>query len=420
MRIIHYILALVLLLCAVDVSAATYSVSDVPNVQLQDHTRHFSNPDGIVSAATQQRIDSLLMGIRSSTSAEVTVVAVDNIDTDDPEMFATRLFNQWGIGKKDKYNGVLVLVVKDQKYAVIRTGYGAEGVMPDILTGQIRRNVMYPYFRNGDFDSGIYEGVKAISDVLLDPDAAAELKSAQPDNYGGDRSETDFFDIYLIIGAGVLALLLVWLLVMCVKARGLSDYQKYGIVHKHSNIFLVLGVLFIGIPLPAFAIQALLCHYWRNHPRRCPRCHTRMSKLSEDADNKYLSQSQDLEERLDSVDYDVWLCPECGETDIYSFVNQASAYKECPKCHARAMRLSGTRVLQQPTTAREGVGEKVYTCAACHNTHTERYVIPRKNPPPPPPIILGGGGRGGGFGGGSFGGGFGGGLTGGGGSGGRW
>lgn len=414
------LLSIALILCSLlSTLAATYTVEQVPNVQVADHTRHFSNPDGIASAAAQQAVDSLLADVRRRTTAEVVVVAIDDIDTDDPELFATQLFNNWGLGKSDKNNGILMLIVKDKRYSIIRTGYGAEGVLPDILAAQIRRNVMNPYFQKGDFDSGITEGVRALRDILVDPDAAAELHSSQADKRASAKGGTDFFAIYVGAGVCVLIALLVWLAMLLYRSRGLSDYQKYQVLSKPRMIFLCLGVLFIGIPIIAYGIQWLLLHRLRNHPRKCPRCGTAMSKLAEDVDNQYLTQSQDLEERLDSVDYDVWLCPKCGETEIYSFVNHSSAYKECPACHTRALRLVGTRTLRPATTHSAGQGEKIYSCAACGHSHSEPYTIPRKENVAP--IIIPGGGGGGGFGGGgSFGGGFGGGRSFGGGSGGSW
>ena len=51
----------------------------------------------------------------------------------------------------------------------------------------------------------------------------------------------------------------------------------------------------------------------------------------EATDNLYLNAGQDIEEQLGSVDYDVWLCPKCGETDIEPYLNHSSAYKQCPR-----------------------------------------------------------------------------------------
>ena len=94
-------------------AANVYTLAQVPNVHLQDSTRFLSNPDGIISADAQQRIDARLRSLMSGTTAEVVVVAVDDIDADsDIDDFATALFRQWGIGKKDNDNGLLMLIVK--------------------------------------------------------------------------------------------------------------------------------------------------------------------------------------------------------------------------------------------------------------------------------------------------------------------
>ena len=404
-------------------SAATYSVAELPNVQKQDHTKHLVNPDGIVSASVQANIDSLLLDIRRQSSSEVVAVIVDDIDSDDIDSYATELFNFWGIGKSDKNNGILILVAKDMRRAVIRTGYGAEGVLPDIISGRILRNEMFPRFREGDYEGGLLSGVQAVHKVITDPEAAAELMSDEHDNYAS-VSGADIFSVYLTVALIVAVLMLAFVGLMLWKDssnKKMTDYQKYVSTSKYMLPMLVVSLFFIGIPILGWLMLWLVRRHWRDHKRRCPRCRTWMQKLDEVNDNKYLTYAQDLEEKLKSVDYDVWLCPHCGETDIYSFVNRSSSYKECPDCHARTMKLSGVRILQEPTTRHEGIGEKNYVCLNCNHRHSDRYRIPKKEQP----VVLvapgGGGGRGGGFGGGgSFGGGFGGGMTGGGGASGGW
>lgn len=152
-RLISYILTVVVALSA---AAGVYKVDDLPNVQLADHTKHLVNPDGIVSPSGQARIDSLLLDARRKTSAEIVAVIVDDIDPDtDIDTYATELFTRWGIGKSDKDNGILLLVAKDRRKAVIRTGYGAEGVMPDIISGRILYDTMFPRFKAGDYEGGL-------------------------------------------------------------------------------------------------------------------------------------------------------------------------------------------------------------------------------------------------------------------------
>ncbi|MDE6160233.1 MAG: TPM domain-containing protein, partial [Muribaculaceae bacterium] len=176
--------------------AGVYAPADVPNVHVADHTRNISNPDGIISAGAQTLVDSIVAQLRAATSAEMQVVVVDDINNpDDIDRFATELFSLWGLGKKDRDNGVLLLVAKNRRKATIRTGYGAEGVLPDIVCGSILRDKMFPAFRKGDFDGGVVAATRTIAELLSDPDAAAELQSRLKD---ADRREsTDFFGVYL-------------------------------------------------------------------------------------------------------------------------------------------------------------------------------------------------------------------------------
>ena len=81
-----------------------------------------------------------------------------------------------------------MLVAKDRRKAVIRPGYGMEGVLPDIVCGSILREQMFPAFRRGDFDGGVTAATATIARLLTDPDAAAELQSRLEDATFGTSS----------------------------------------------------------------------------------------------------------------------------------------------------------------------------------------------------------------------------------------
>ena len=66
------------------------------------------------------------------------------------------------IGSKKNNNGVLFFVSKDNRKMRIEVGYGLEGVLPDALTSSIQRNEVRPYFKQGDYYSGIAAGLNAI------------------------------------------------------------------------------------------------------------------------------------------------------------------------------------------------------------------------------------------------------------------
>ena len=155
----RYLSLFVALIISFAATAATYTVDRIPNVHVADSSQYVSNPDGILSAEATARINALMRQVRRTTSAEPIVVIVDNIEPEDIDGFATELFEKWGLGKSDMDNGLLLLVAKDMRRAVIRTGYGLEGVMPDIVCRGILDNHMFPAFRRGDFFNHICPGL---------------------------------------------------------------------------------------------------------------------------------------------------------------------------------------------------------------------------------------------------------------------
>lgn len=189
----QYILIFITLFSALQLAAREYEVDAVPNVQRTDARRFLSNPDGIVPAEGVRRIDSICLSLRQRGLAEVAVVAVDNIRGGDPFSFAMELFGKWGVGRKGSDNGLGILLVKDLREIRFVTGRGIEGVLPDALCRRVQDAYMLPYFRQGDYGSGMVAGVMAVDKILSGN--AAELTRL---NARGE-SATDSSDIMLLI-----------------------------------------------------------------------------------------------------------------------------------------------------------------------------------------------------------------------------
>ena len=180
------------------IAAMAYSIEEIPNVHLTDKTQYVSNPDGVLRQATVDSLNRSIAHIWQSSSAEVVAVVVNSIDGNDIDDYATALFRHWGIGKKDNNNGVLMLVSTEERKAVIRNGYGAEGILPDIICGRIIRDNMVPHFREGDYDRGMVRGVEAVAAVL----AGSELETGVPDAVP-QEDDTPWWVIALIVGGCV-------------------------------------------------------------------------------------------------------------------------------------------------------------------------------------------------------------------------
>ncbi len=394
--------------------AMAVSPGEVENVQLRDSRRYVSDMAGVLSPQALERADSILADIRSRTSAEVVMVIVDNLSGQDIDNWATELFTLWGIGKKDRDNGVLLVTSVGDRENVIRTGYGAEPVLPDLVCWNIIQKKMNPRFRDGDFDGGVIDALDAVRASMTSEEARNELASQQPDGAGSDDS-AELFAGYITLGVISSLALLLLVAGLWVKTRSLPTVEAYAKWDRWKLPAIMITVLFIGMPLPWLVVMLLRMRHIRLHKHPCPNCGTLMQRLDEDTDNKYLTPSQDLEEQLKSVDYDVWLCPKCNERDIIPYINPRSTYKQCPACGTRAEQMVADRVVRQPSELRDGLAIRQFRCANCGHTRAVQTTLPKL-----PPVIIGGfGGRGGG-GGGFSGGSFGGGMTGGGGGRGGW
>lgn len=162
-------------------------------------------------------------------------------------------------------------------------------------------------------------------------------------------------------------IMLLWYAGCMFSTRRLDRYDRYISLKKLLVPSLIVGFLGLGIPLVVTLVLWLSMRYMRLRHRVCPNCQHRMRRLDENADNAYLTPQQDVEEKINSVDYDVWLCDNCGETDILPFVNTSAHYQVCPHCGARASSLRSDRIVANPTQLREGRGSRI-TCAVTADT----------------------------------------------------
>lgn len=121
---------------------------------------------GVIPEEYRGKIARLIGELEQKTSAEVFVVTVNSIAPYDEKSYARMVFDSWRPGKKEKDNGVLVLLAIKERRWRIETGYGVEGILPDGRCGEIGRNYMVPYFKQGEYGKGLYSGVAAISGII--------------------------------------------------------------------------------------------------------------------------------------------------------------------------------------------------------------------------------------------------------------
>ncbi|HXV25499.1 MAG TPA: TPM domain-containing protein [Alphaproteobacteria bacterium] len=120
----------------------------------------------VMSPVQEAAIAEQLAQHEMRTSNQVIVATLPSLQGYDIERFAVDLFRAWGLGQKDRNNGVLLLVAPAEREVRIEVGYGLEGTLTDALSSDIIRSRILPRFQAGDLPGGVSSGVDAILSVI--------------------------------------------------------------------------------------------------------------------------------------------------------------------------------------------------------------------------------------------------------------
>jgi uncharacterized protein len=391
---------------------------------------------GLLTPAERQSLEQLTEDVERKTTAQLAVVTVKSLDGMTIEAYSHELFEKWGIGRRQTNNGVLLLVAPNERRMWITTGRGIEPLLPDSLCGEIRDRNIIPQFKRGNFAGGIMSGTQQLANILLsDPAGARGDPNSAPVLARTARNRAMIAAV--VVGVAAIAILLFaavigwtrlystvvfWVITVVVVAMvAIAGYLLWRAPPVQQPIGWFGGATLASAVAWIFNLK----RYRRYGPHGCSKCGTQLQLLSEQEEDPKLTPLQLLEEKIGSVDYDVWFCPACLNNDTERYINTFSHFTECPKCKGRTFKTDPQRITRQPTTFSSGAAEIEGRCVNCNFKTLQKVVLPM--------IVAtnwssGGSSSGSSFSGGGFGGsgggggvgGFGGGSSGGGGAGGGW
>lgn len=191
MKSISTLILAIFLLLPLHAQKKVYTVDNLPKVHLQNKMQYVCNPAGILSQAACDSIDAMLYALEEQTGIETVVAVVPSIGEEDCFNFCHQLLNQWGVGKKEKNNGLVILLVTDQRCIQFYTGYGLEGVLPDAICKRIQTKYMIPHLKDGNWNAGMVAGIKATCQRL-----DGSMVNDTPASHS--NSATDFLDSNMI------------------------------------------------------------------------------------------------------------------------------------------------------------------------------------------------------------------------------
>jgi len=158
----------------------------------------------LLSASEKQALSHRILNLHEQGKAQIGVVIVPTTGQEDIFDFAMRVAEKWQLGSAKQDNGLLMAIAVNDRRIQILTGYGLEGVLPDIVVSRIIRNQITPYFKQAQYAQGIDAGLAEIERILnMDPEVAAnaaqELKERQEKALQEQQAKEKTFSTALFI-----------------------------------------------------------------------------------------------------------------------------------------------------------------------------------------------------------------------------
>ena len=192
------------------VAAAVWLLMLVPAVchalDIPAYRSAVNDEAGLLSAPEVRRLEARIASYRDSAGIQIGILTVKSLEGTPIEDFAHDVFRSWGVGEKERDNGVLFLVAWEDHAARLEVGYGLEGALTDLEAGRIvsKRSPMAQRFREGDVPGGM--------EAVLDGIVAGVAGDYQPPEGrpGKGTSQSALF-VFLVI--------MMFVMIMAARAR---------------------------------------------------------------------------------------------------------------------------------------------------------------------------------------------------------
>jgi len=179
--------------------------------------RYFNDYASVVSKSAALRFNEELAQFERETSDQVIVAIFQKMQSDsDIADYTQRVAQAWGVGQKERRNGIVLFVFMQDRKMFIQVGYGLEGALPDITAFDITEYKIKPHFRSGDYEGGIAAGIDSIFKAIHG-EYKGSGKTVAEQRHGGSALSLFYFLFFFIVFVVVLS-------VISALVRPLSGY----------------------------------------------------------------------------------------------------------------------------------------------------------------------------------------------------
>lgn len=365
--------------------AQTFTVETVPNTKLVNNS-YVSDPARILHDTTVARINQLLTDLEKNATAQVAVVMLPSIGSEEHVDFAQRLFRYWGIGQASNDNGLLVLFILDQRTIRFHTGYGVEGILTDAACKRIQQRNMVPHFKKGDYNTGMLRGIEATVNLLQQPEAAKEIMAPVEGIQDPRKPSAGIGGLYFFLG-GIYGIIIIIALLSRLSKGSSNTLDRFRLSWKRWFLYYAavpgLYVTLTTVLAPPFLVflsglyLLFVTFFLERYFRAMRVSESIMKDLGQQDAYNFLNQQKS---------YWISAAVVCFIPMIFVYLNwrkKRNDYRNrslvCKKCQATMRKLSEAEedeFMHSGQIAEEKAGtvdHDVWRCAACGSVESLRY-----------------------------------------------
>jgi uncharacterized protein len=154
-------------LCSALIAAFAVSAISAAEVIPPKPAHYVNDYAGLISQSTAEQFDRELAQFERDTSNQVVIAIFPKMQSeDDIAAYTQRVAESWGVGQKDKRNGIVLFVFVEDRKMIIQVGYGLEGALPDVAAFNITEYQMKPQFVAGNYENGLRIGIDSICNAI--------------------------------------------------------------------------------------------------------------------------------------------------------------------------------------------------------------------------------------------------------------
>ncbi len=136
----------------------------------------------LLSPQAKAQLEQSLYQFQQSQKIQIQIFVTQTLNNEAIESVAIQIFDKWKLGDEKLDTGLLFLIAPNEKKLRIEVGQGLEGVIPDITAKRIIADIITPYFKQGNFDQGVLEGVSSLQHFATSGNYDENLKVAPAQN----------------------------------------------------------------------------------------------------------------------------------------------------------------------------------------------------------------------------------------------